>query len=477
MVTLNCKNSKKEGVKEALMTFLQKSNGVQNDTLVDFGRKNHQAIKTFLLGLENIFDERIIETIPHLIRGISLEDFSLSFQLCKQLLTSKDEYLERAALVSLGLLNYKDGSERELSEVLKLLAQYKKEERKEVLSVLTFSYGNLIEHTDAAFEFFLLLARKNIPEVRFQVLCSLSLHEERYHSEEWYRDLLLDFTNLSIHYRGLIEQLDLLLAPLVADEERLVFEFLELWIANASEKEICRYGFLEELFPHTLYRIKERSPKVLEKIIVKWFVQEKMPFQFAAGSLAKCYCSTSLGLEQTELQRLSVKELVFLIRKIIGHVFLCDALCSLLFSILESRSQDIRVIEELEQAFAYVVYNYPHVLKVFLAEKQNHSEKEVSQAVRNIIEGNQSYFDHISSLPFPKELEGDPLRVEKLLKENHRLFVQAFDNGKNHLKYGRSSFPSTPLQSDTLPRGEYLDPIGQEMLRFGYRVESKGDIQ
>ncbi len=477
MVTLDCKNDKKEGVKEDLVAFLQQSNSMQCDALVDFGRKNHETFKTSLLGLENIFDERIIETIPHLIRGISHEDFPSSFRLCKQLLISKDEYLERAALVSLALLNYDKESEGGLLEVFKLLAKYKEEERKEVLTALTFVYGKLIEDTDVALELFLQIAKKSIPEVRFQVLCSLCLYEERYHSEGWYRDLLLGFTSLSIHYRGLIEQLDLLLSSLVVDEEILLFEFLELWIANAPEKEICKYGFLEELFPRTLYRIKEHSPRVLEKVIIKWFVQDKMPFHFAAGSLAKCYRNTSQDLDQTELQRLPVKEVVFLIHKILGHVLLCDSLCSLLFSILECRSQEERIVKELEQAFAYVVYNYPHVLEDFLAEKQNHSDKKVALAVRNIIEGNQRYFDYISTLPFPKEFEGDSQRIQKLLKTNHKLFEQAFEGEKSHLKYGCASFTSTPLQSDRLPRGEYLDPVGQEKLRFGYRVESKGEIQ
>ena len=140
----------------------------------------------------------------------------------------------------------------------------------------------------------------------------------------------------------------------------------------------------------------------------------------------------------------------------------------------------------------YIVFNYPSTIE-YLEEEKKKSSRKVQKVVNEIIEINKEYFEKINQLEFINEFNPSDKRLKiyngihqkefqiklKETTDNKHSFLNMCKNiqlrtgkgmfSKHEGIYTEKTEMSRIQSSAELPRGEFIDAIGQEKIRAIYR--------
>lgn len=199
---------------------------------------------------------------------------------------------------------------------------------------------------------------------------------------------------------------------------------------------------------------------------------------------------SSLQLDSSLVLNYGFKDIEYVTRKVIGYVPHNEISTNLLYSILETRYYDEKVVMFVGDIFIdYLIFNYYSTIE-FLKVKKKNSKGELKKIINRIIEEGEKYYSAYKELDILKEFEPSESRLNYINKIQIKKFNRSYEenNGKRnsflnmlttlHFRAGKSAFAkfnneySTPMQpqlishSAEMPRGEYIDPSGQAQLRL-----------
>lgn len=436
------------------------------------------------------------------LSGLSKIDFKKAHRRSIELSQSKKTELAQSGIIALSIITYDDGDRQsELNETLERYAQLDKTTSESKASALATGYGNLIEAGVDVGEKLVRLSRRQQPKVQASIATVLFRRLDDFSDETWFRDALLNLKTTKPEYKGIIHEIDMTLYGLLKKETDLVFQFLEAWITNHDYGHGTEENELPSVMNSTIHRLCDYSG-ALEKWITRWFNSNDRRLHQAAADLSAEYCrerpngtKRQINLSQEVLNKCSEDDVIFILQKVLGNVILQgEVQSSLIFSILRREPCSEALQREIYYAFIkYIAYNFPGSALEYLREKSTSGSDIEKEIATKIIKRMDQYYDALQNLPRLKELDPPESRLNMYMKmrmkESARISELANEKSvllklvtKIPLKAGKSFFHKLGGQysektdlgristSFEIPRGEYIDPVGQAILRFNWRT-------
>ncbi len=302
-------------------------------------------------------------------------------------------------------------------------------------------------------------------------------------------------------FAGAIRHLDHAMAQLLSERANspIVVSTLSNWVAKHGQK-VPIDSETAELFDNTLRKLSSMEGP-WSSLLTDWLLSDVVKHPAAlAGMLTQIshHACTDLKLDKLRLDDLSVEDLLFLARRLLGYVHDRAQLTSLALSMLKSTEADRRIYPVLYALLVDEIgYDYPgSTVKACRTAAEDlaaggHKEflLQVAGAIDKLVEAQ-------TNLPVRNELR-PPTRLRRLFararaKQMNESFETASENSifrqiatQITIKAGRGTFsyrdatygPSMKLASMShsieLPRRETFDPIGNSIRHFGFRLAKR----
>jgi len=439
--------------------------------------------------------------IPSILVGLSDKiELDKVYPWGFDLMDEKDVRLIQAGILSCSCFDCsRDKNKTLLKKTLKKFDLLFTDKRKEVLSALAKGFGNLIKVSEEAKEQLVKLSELQVPEVQYEISSVLFQNNKKLYSEEWFKKSINNLSTVDIKYEMINSNIVFSLQVYMENDPWFIISFLNLWIQNHRIDEIEKERDKLHIFNRLFCEIYNKDKSVIEKILVQWFSNDDRRFQSMASNIVREFSirKVYLKLDKDELKGLSIQEVDFIVKKILGYVLDSKSLCGLVFSVLKYRRKRKKLKEIVTQAFIdFVVYNYPQDGKEFLEERLKKASSFEKQIINEILNKTESYWERINKLPYLKEFEPPDMRRRKFenakFKKKQELLKKAEDEttlfkiipkiilkgGATHFtkidgKYTEESSLSEYKYFLPVPRLSLIDPVEFKYLRFKRRTLKK----
>lgn len=423
------------------------------------------------------------------------------YSMATRLLESSHKEVVDAGILALSLFNYEKAQPVLLNATLEAFESINIEGECEYAALLTKAYGNLLGQDQRVTVKILSLSKSNDPEVIRGIVSILFSNVKGLQKEEWFRECLLNVASTAPCEKGIADYLDMCLLYILRDDPDYVFLFLDKWIRNhtVTDKEDSS---LVELFDSVIHESLNIHHSHLESWMTRWLYEEHSSFHVAVTEMVEQFAihRVFLSLSKEILDTLTVENVKFVIRKIMGYLVNGESLCTLVFSTLQREPEDERLNQYVKDVFNdYIMYNYPGITNEFMKEKVEGGEGIGKQVAKCVMDGWAQYRSRLENLSIIKELEPPERRAHDFLNKQAKIRSReivkssreksVFLNLMQHivLKGGETSFTKTQDRYTEksglsemswemeLPRMLKLDKVGQELLRRKWRNEKRED--
>lgn len=411
--------------------------------------------------------------------------------------------------IGIGVLSRIKYQEKEtdskLQDTLEKFDELRNKENKEIDKALVRSYAELLKKSEhapskAIFEY----AQMDDPEIQSEVASVLFTNNDEFSDKKWFQDSLLALSNISLENKSSIRFIDWCLSSYTEQNLAFVFKFLKAFVLTKHPKDFTENKRLPKLFHGTFAQINAEPLPELYEEITQWLFENEPSLHTCARDILQEDAYRALKpptppyLSKNVLDKLKEKEVVVLAKRVMGYFHHSITLASLLVSVLHRKSCSNNLKGFVKSTLRdYVLYNYPGEGRDFLEEKLKEKEIKRSQKITKVIKEalNESdqYYQELKQLPYANEFRPPRDRLYILRREQSKRFQKDYDKPSDEfpllnlstkvpIKYGNIIFHSkensfsdpTPLTLTSVnaefPRGELIDPIGQNMLRFACKT-------
>lgn len=449
--------------------------------------------------------------IPAGIVGLATVSFADAHERALALCPEGDPTLASSGVFALGLLDYNGHPDQLAASISMLTTTSARSDLPVQISVIR-SVGNLLaKNPSAELEGLLIVAsRGNMPEQQHWVAHVLHDQVAR-HAEPWFRLVMSNITSIPREVIGAFSPVDHLLTDMLPKDAEAVLAFLDTWAASQK--------FSDEMFVFkSLRHALISNPSEMQRFITHWLLSDAANHHKLAANLVGEFHQrvthdqplSWLSLDLAPINSCPVDDLEFILRKVLGHCFVCPKeMASLTFSIL-NRSTQRPVTEQLVRRYfqTVILRNYPDTAGEFLknmAKKGSARQKRVAKGIQTAVE---PYFSALRGLPQLQEFAPSPIHMHKYqlaqAKQMQEAMRRTEDSGnfifsklakKMPMKAGRAFFfkmrtgPSendvtltdtTPLREFSVsfegPRQYSMDPVGCEYNLLIMRTETRKGV-
>ncbi|WP_298554375.1 hypothetical protein [uncultured Algibacter sp.] len=302
---------------------------------------------------------------------------------------------------------------------------------------------------------------------------------------EKYLPLLL---HIDLEHAGAYNHLAYRLENVAKTNLSIVVGFITDWIDMSLEN-----ARKIEYFSHLINTLCDDFYPDFQKLYTNWLNKDNPNFHIAIFEMNGArYMRNLLGLTLSEdvLKDLSDYDIEFITYKILAFVYDKDTSLSLVYSILEQKVDNKEVVPFLADLFIdHFIFNYYSTIE-FLNLKKKTASRKLKKIIKDIIEEGENKYKAYSDLKVLKEFapsEGRLMHYDKIQNKKFRkMYKETEDNSsplrglfKNlHYRAGASSFtkyngeytermtPGVVSHKGEMPRGEFIDPIGQKKERL-----------
>lgn len=344
------------------------------------------------------------------------------------------------------------------------------------------------------------LVKNGSPEALYALSQFLFVHLKDFGTEQWFKELLLQCTNVPPSHKRIIDNLDWVLSSFLekSDNVWLVIQFLENWL-RLQETDKSTHVKIDDLFDNTARQIIIDNH--LSFIFTKWMSNESSALNQAAFELLLSFemsKGTSLIFDKNFLDTMDIKNINLLIYQTLGHVYQEDILHSLIWSLTTRDKLKTEMYAMVESVFTvHIGYDYPSKTYAFVTEKIKESRlKKVKELGKRILLSIDDYQSALDELPRLKEFSPRQSKIKAFAIAQQNAMDRASEKAQEKsifhnlvtripLKAGRSTFSHTRgdysekmhlasySTSMTLPRSEVIDPLGANRQRLFYRSKNK----
>lgn len=337
-------------------------------------------------------------------------------------------------------------------------------------------------------EIVIRLLKEGQVEAQTEVIYSLNRHITADDDYDFYSKIIMLLTKLDTKYIGYYNTLTYQLEMIIDSHPDLVIKFLEKWVeVNFSHlKKI-------ELFKHLFHNLYLKKKDKFEELFTRWLNSDNTYFHYAIYNLVSSLSLDGIreiSLSKKILSDLKPNDLEYIIFKTMGFVYDKDLASSILFSILESKSHFPDTVKLIKKAYVgFLIFNY-YSVQEYLKGKKKGVIKRISKIIDEICITSDQYYDAFGNLPIVNEFSPSEIRMNHFNKVQSKFFNKSFEENKEsqnsfldtvttiNLRTGKSSFvklegqysdmmtPQLISHNTEMPRGEFIDRVGQLKLRL-----------
>lgn len=469
--------------------FIEFLNGIERASFIssDFGN-------ALYLKIVNQDDPKKLRLLTKVLSGLYKIEKEETVLKIKELVYSGDD-----AKVIIGIQSIAELESESLkleSEFLEII-EYKFEEflenqeLKKIWSSILFACRNKREVINNADEFIRRIWNEPSIEIQMELIFLLSYNLDINKDKEFYIEVLHKLIPLSIEYKGAYSQLSYTLGDKIKQQPETIINFLNEWVAHdaAHAKNIS-------LFENLINSIIDVDVGIYAELITNWLNHDNSNFHIAVFEIMRAKHIRNIPemrIPNKLLEEMTVFDVEYITYKILGYIHDKNISTSLIYSILEGKINDETVVNFLRKVFvAYFIFNYYGTIE-YLRNKIKNTGPKLKTMIDSIILEGEKHYTAYSELEFLKEFSPSEMRLgyvhkiqqkklNKLFKEVERSDDSFLKHLKNiQLKAGETSFSKYMGQyskkmkltnvssSAELPRGEFIDPIGQKKLRLIWR--------
>lgn len=420
------------------------------------------------------------------------------------LISHTKEPVVQGVVFALGNLKYDVNINNELLK--KTLAAFDEllEKKSDAINqAIASSLGSLYSLDTEVRSRLMLLAKRGEPQTCYKISYFLFLQYKNINDDKWFEEILMTFSAISCQYKGIISHVDYILSGLLKDKKNfeLVERFFTAWLLNSDYHP--NQQKLDSLFGATLSKMIRQSI-FFNTLITKYLNHDDYKLHQAASDLiqySNLHTKRTINLDQIIIQSLDIEDILYICKKILGYIFDVNTICSLVYSVLTAKPNDIKVKDLVQDIFAgYIGMDYPSTTLEFLRNKLTTSalSDELKGDLKNIIDAIESRQKIFQSLPRLKELSipqkctyqialEESKKNNKLMEEAQKGSIVSKIATKISLKYGISCFSyrdgkysvpnilSSFSYSVELPRSEIFNPVSASMQRVSFRLAKRGE--
>lgn len=433
------------------------------------------------------------------LRGLSEIEFSAALELLVSASQSPNLWISRPAVYVMGLVDYSDPSRNTaLKKTVQICSQIIRALGHPLLGTAVCTLCNLVALNENAIVKVLdEVGKRAEPEALFALSDFLWREAKTTEEKDWFWPMVLHLTSTKADHKGILENLDMMLDGWVRDPERRprVLEFLNTWISKQPKDTFDGDG-LDAFFSSTVHGLAEQLT-ILSRVLTDWLLQEDGRYPLVAQKLVSRFHMENafLELDPVIIDQLSMEEIRFLLRRILGYVVGDEMQVRLVFSLVRTREAKDRTFGYVASVLRDQVGNdYPYQTIEYLKDRQNAEEEtsEVRELCNQIVTDLQAGLDALDALPALKEFRSSSMKALRFAKERRRQMNEAFEEASKNsifrqlathipLKAGLRSFQAIngrytdPMElkgmshSIAIPRSEISDPAGAARERLLFR--------
>lgn len=464
----------------------------QLDDAIENLTKRNASIGEELFNKILTFDNSyILPQLVNIIGGLYHSNITSAIIKTKELTLSDNDILKKIGISTIAKFDLSD--EKCPTEFLnwintKLFELSKAEKYNKLWPSIFFVSRNNIKYLENSERIIENLASLQIIEIQLELLSYLSYNVDLETEFEKVEKYLPNLLHIDIKFGGAYSQLSYFLETLSKKEFEIGLDFLNSWV-ELNIENARKIGYFT-YFLNTLY---DEQYQEFQKLYTTWLNADSPNFQIAifemcrAGELREIF---HLTLSEDLLRAYSIYDIEYITYKILAYVYDKDASFSLVFSILEQKFEDKEIARFLSEIFVdFLIFNYYSAIE-FLNEKKKTAKPRLKKIIQNIVaEGEKSYSAY-SELEVLKEFAPSERRLSQYYKIQNKKFNKSYkvtENNSNsflnfakniHFRTGKSIFskyrgeytqdmtPALISHSAEMPRGDFIDPIGQAKLRL-----------
>lgn len=335
-----------------------------------------------------------------------------------------------------------------------------------------------------------LSAETNI-EIQIELIYFLSYNLNIDKEEKLFKETLHKLIPLNIEYKGAYNQLSYTLSELSKIHIKTVLDFLNKWVAFdvSHAKNI-------ELLEYLLNTIIDNDLNKYEELITNWLNSDNANYHIAVFEIMRANHIRDIlemKISKKLLRDMSNYDVEYITYKILGFIYDKNISTSMVYSILENKIDNQKLVNFLSDVFVtYFIFNYYGTIE-FLHDKKKNAVPKMKKAIAAIIIEGEKHYSAYSELDILREFSPSEMRLGYIHKIQNKKFNKSFkeieekdDSFLSHLKNiqlkaGKTSFCKYMGQyskqmelnkfssGGELPRGEFIDPVGQKKLRRSWQ--------
>lgn len=469
----------------------------------DLITKQPEFARELLAELINQDKPYIVGYISRLYQGFSKEnEHQIHKELC-DLKGHKSRYVLMAIADVLGELDYDPSKNKKLlKQTLSVFDDLENKNIEEINRILVFAYANLLKHTDKAKSKLISFSKSDKILLQGAITQVLFRLQDNHGNDEWFSKALVNLSNVSCEYTGIIRDIDFVLEGLIKKNNNwaLAESFFVEWLLRSDYTSSDQK--LSKLFGSTLVAFVNQKD-LFSQLLTKFFNHDNFKIHNAAAEITS-YCQlhkvNDLKLDRAILKQLSYDDCLFICRKILGYVIAPEYLCSLCFSVLDAfpRNKDIQSL--IYSIFSsHIGENHPgrtiDFLKMVLSETKSINKQNLASQV---IEDIETYHAYMDELPRLKELAPARQKSLKIFRESAKKMEAAMVDAQKDsivsmiatkiiMKQGTGSFHFMGgayseiskmgkfSEQIEIPHSEVTHPVDAALERMNFRLAKRGD--
>jgi len=441
--------------------------------------------------LFNSKDISSINLIPSAIRGLSENGKIMeNINKVKELLESENILLKKTGVLS--VLNIQITSEKEKNTFLRyaskqfqLMLDLKLVELYPAITKVCKSMRSEIANAD---DNLIRLSKEKTIEVQIELIYALDNHIDVVKDNKLFKSILLSLVKVDTKYTGAYSTFSYILSDKLKLQPDLIMHFLETWIMYNKDRP-KHINLFNDLF-NELYR--NQYPK-FQVLLTNWLNSNNHYFHKAIFEIMRDFKLKDvdeLSLSNNIIKKLSTRDIKYIVSKILGFIYDKDLSKTLLYSILKIRIKDDETVRLISLIYKdYLIFNYYSVID-YLEGKKKTATREEKKVINSIIFKSKKYYDNTYNLPLRNEFSPSEDRLKYFNKIQSKVFSKSFEEDEKksnsflsmmttiNFKTGKSMFakfqgeysdkmtPALISHSTEMPRGEFIDPIGQSKSRL-----------
>jgi len=302
---------------------------------------------------------------------------------------------------------------------------------------------------------------------------------------EKYLPLLL---HIDLEHAGAYNHLTYRLENVAKTNLGLVIDFITDWV-DMSPKNARKI----EYFSRLLNTLCDDFYSDFQKLYTNWLNKDNPNFHIAIFEMNSArYMRDLSGLTVSEvlIEDYSDYDIEYITYKILAYVYDKDTSLSLIYSILEQKGDNKEVVVFLADLFInHLIFNYYSTID-FLNLKKKTANRKLKKIIKDIVEEGEDKYKAYSDLENLKEFAPSEQRMIYYNKIQNRKFNKSYKESESesssflsmvtniNYRTGKSTFskysgkytekmtPALISHSGEMPRGEFIDPIGQATERL-----------